>query len=131
MLNPLVRTALLCLGLSLFSCALSTCMKLYAHATTSEKPSVGSLSNDPADEAHEAAIQDDTDLPEIEWRRTVNGWEPKSAFTDASLSPPASALHLHPLVVASLQGLLSIGALLLFEYTDEDESTDLIQLFTR
>lgn len=67
----------------------------------------------------------------VEWRRTVNGWEPTSVWSESGLSLPPAALHLHPAVVAMLQALISIGALLTFEFTDEDEADDLIHMLKR
>lgn len=76
---------------------------------------------------------DSKPAPSLEWRRTVNGWEPSVAWADAGskLAPPAVALNLHPMIVAMLQALISVGALLLFEHTDEDEATDLIHMLKR
>jgi len=67
--------------------------------------------------------------PKVQWRRTANGWEPTSGWTDSGLSLPPAALHLHPAIVAMLQTLVSVGALLTFEFTDEDEADDLIHMF--
>jgi hypothetical protein len=51
------------------------------------------------------------DLPnrtyEMQWVRTVNGWERTDAWFSAEVSP----LRLHPLVVATGQVLLSVLAL--------------------
>lgn len=66
----------------------------------------------------------------LQWRRTTVGWEPTVAWRGRGpqLGPPPAAAKVHPIIIASLQMLLSIGALLVFEYTDEDESTDLVHM---
>ena len=66
----------------------------------------------------------------MQWRRTNVGWEPTVAWEGRSpqLGPPPSAAKVHPVIVATLQALLSIGALIVFEYTEEDESTDLVHM---
>ena len=68
----------------------------------------------------------------VNWRRTAKGWEPSAAWVDAGpdLAPPPAAANLHPTVVAMLQMLISVGALISYEHTDEDESTDLIHMLT-
>ena len=67
--------------------------------------------------------------PKVQWRRTANGWEPTSGWNDSGLALPPAALHLHPAIVAMLQTLISVGALLTFEFTDEDEADDLVRMF--
>jgi hypothetical protein len=52
------------------------------------------------------------------WRRTVDGWEKRSEWQPSRLPPPSSPrlnlAALHPLNVAALQALLSVGALLIW-----------------
>ncbi|MEZ6119055.1 MAG: hypothetical protein R3C28_21140 [Pirellulaceae bacterium] len=60
-----------------------------------------------------------------EWRRTTDGWEPKSTWVmprkkDASLHYDLGRMH--PAVVASLFALVGIGSLLLLP--DQQASTD-------
>lgn len=48
---------------------------------------------------------------ERDWVRTIDGWQPLGSFQPDRMAPPA----LHPFVVAGLQGLGSVLALLAFE----------------
>lgn len=61
------------------------------------------------------------DLPtkgyEVEWVRTVHGWE----RTDAWFTPEVSPLRLHPLVVATGQALLSVLALAAYATEQEEK----------
>ncbi len=59
-----------------------------------------------------------TDAFESQWRRTVDGWELKSAWARApSDARPATV---HPAVIGTLQILLAVGALLAFS-NERDE----------
>jgi hypothetical protein len=55
----------------------------------------------------------DSDVERAEtWRRTAHGWEhPGHWQTARADQPPARTIAIHPLVVASLQLLISVGAL--------------------
>lgn len=61
------------------------------------------------------------DLPahsyDVEWVRTVDGWE----RTDAWLPVEVSPLRLHPLIVASGQALLSVLALAVYATEGEQK----------
>ena len=52
-----------------------------------------------------------------EWRRTVNGWEKKTAWSRPTKLLPA-ATRLHPVLLASIQILISVGSLLAFSNLD-------------
>ncbi|HUG69913.1 MAG TPA: hypothetical protein VMM76_19330 [Pirellulaceae bacterium] len=55
------------------------------------------------------------DRPLVAWRRTALGWEDASRWQlNATLRPlPTSTAAVHPLVIASLELMLSVGVLIL------------------
>lgn len=65
------------------------------------------------------------------WRRTPNGWqraENWSSNDGRTISPRVN--HMHPLVLAALQLLLAIGALVVFAWSkkEKDETKSIIKL---
>lgn len=63
----------------------------------------------------EARGDSNADRRSTEWRRTAQGWEDASRWQLESLPHPypTPATAVHPLVVASLELLISIGALVI------------------
>ena len=55
--------------------------------------------------------------PEVAWRRTADGWEKTARWHN---EPAVRRPALHPMVVALLQMLLALGALIAFSRNDSD-----------
>ena len=67
--------------------------------------------------ASEVPLSGDTPQPsyEVAWRRTAHGWEKPTAWHD---KPAPHRPALHPMVVALLQVLLTLAALIAFSRSD-------------
>lgn len=56
------------------------------------------------------------------WRRTVDGWERVASWQEPVTSPVVSAVQrIHPLVVAAMIVLVSLGVLVAYRSEESDE----------
>lgn len=66
--------------------------------------------------------------PASTWRRTTRGWERNSAWLSQESKQPTgfvsqTAAHIHPTVIAALQLLASIAALVAFDRSEDRIAT--------
>lgn len=70
----------------------------------------GSADTAPADRVAVTRTEDPSG-----WRRTARGWEHESTWKSLEPQELAPALRVHPVLVATLQVMMVLGALVLFE----------------